>query len=323
METKRIHYLLFRAERHLLTEAERAELDAWYASFKDDNLELDFSEDEREFVRDRLWQKVKGNLDHQPHTAEMSSRTTFSRMKWYFSAASVVLLSLIGYLYYKKSSGSSLEVATLVGEHKNFRLSDGSTIRLGPKSIFSYPREFTGSTREVHLEGEAFFDVFPDHTRPFIVSSGKVKTRVVGTSFLVQTFRNAEALEVTVVSGKVKVYDEKGSFSENVSADQRLSFFNGAALVIDYPEASAESVARQTGSLVYEGKPVEQVLDDLYRYEGVDIEIKGNIASCAYYGTYTIGEGLEDFLAEIAYLVRGKLEKKGDEYVIVAAGCST
>ncbi len=323
MDINRIHYLLFRAEHGILSEAEQTELNTWYASLRDDRLELNFSEQDKEAARVRLWQKVEQNLDaRQPGAREVPLRLPFNRLKRYLWAASVALLFLWGYLYHERSASPFIEVATATGEHKSFRLSDGSVIRLAPGSSFSYPGEFADSIREVHLEGEAFFDVSPDKARPFVVSSGKVKTRVLGTSFLVQTFLNAEAVEVTVVSGKVSVYDEKGSFSEKVSADQQLSFVNGTVTVIDYPDAAAESMARQSGNLVYEGKPVTQVLDDLLRYEGVAIKIEGNIASCAYYGTYRVGEGLEDFLSEIAYLVRGKLGKSGDEYIIsAAAGC--
>ncbi len=328
MDIRRLHYLLFKAEHGIISEEEQKEIEAWYASVRDDDRELDFSEEEREDVRLRLWQKVKGGIQDSAYTdEERAYRPSISgKPRWYLLAASVVLLCLFGYwysggleLFSKKSS--LLTVVTATGEHKNFQLSDGSIIWLGPESSLTYPVVFTDSLREVKLEGEAFFEVSPDASKPFLVSSGKVKTRVLGTSFRVQTFEKQEDVEVTVVSGKVSVYDEKGQFSEKLSADQRLSFINGSTTVVNYPGASEESLSRQKGNLIYDGKSVLQVLDDLRRYENAAIRIDGDVAFCTYYGTYTVGDNPEEFLKELTYLIRGTLKKNGEEFVIKAEGC--
>ncbi|MFA6946527.1 MAG: FecR domain-containing protein [Pedobacter sp.] len=83
-------------------------------------------------------------------------------------------------------------------------LPDGSEVTLNKNAVLSYKRNFKGSIRNVRLEqGEVFFDVSPDKTRPFIIEADRVSIRVLGTSFNVK--KNEELTEVIVESGVVQV----------------------------------------------------------------------------------------------------------------------
>src|SRR5690606_5004009 len=73
-------------------------------------------------------------------------------------------------------------------------------------SVLNYPKEF-GETREVHLEGEGFFDIKHDPTRPFVVTSGNLTTTVLGTAFNIRALPNDDRIVVTVIRGKVQVKD--------------------------------------------------------------------------------------------------------------------
>ena len=95
------------------------------------------------------------------------------------------------------------EVSTSKGQKLDIELIDGTRIRLNANSKITYPETFTESIREVTLEGEAYFDVARDATRPFIVRTQFANTQVLGTSFNIHT--SAEAVAVTLVEGKVNV----------------------------------------------------------------------------------------------------------------------
>lgn len=84
-------------------------------------------------------------------------------------------------------------------------LSDGSKVKINSGSKLIYPKLFdSGNTREVSLVGEAFFEVAHDKEKPFIVRSGQLVTRVLGTSFTVKAYPT-EDIAVTVATGKVRV----------------------------------------------------------------------------------------------------------------------
>lgn len=95
-------------------------------------------------------------------------------------------------------------------------LPDGSRVWLNARSSLIYPNKFLPSqSRKVKLNGEAYFEVAHDKSRPFIVETEKIQTRVLGTSFNIRSY-NDENPVVTLVSGSVEVSSSKG-------ADKRAS----------------------------------------------------------------------------------------------------
>lgn len=83
-------------------------------------------------------------------------------------------------------------------------LNDGSVIYLAQNSLFSFPKEFEPKTRNVKLNGEAFFDIAPDPGKPFIIETENAFIKVLGTDFNVKT-TNGSNFELLVDHGKVKV----------------------------------------------------------------------------------------------------------------------
>ena len=90
------------------------------------------------------------------------------------------------------------------GEYR-VELEDGTKVWINSASRLRYPVIFSGDTREVYLEGEAYFEVRKDVGRPFIVHSGGQKVTVLGTSFGMTCYANEVNDYTTLVSGKVKV----------------------------------------------------------------------------------------------------------------------
>ena len=99
-----------------------------------------------------------------------------------------------------------------VVEHEKNRvifLPDGSTVILTGGSKLNYPSTFDGlKTREVYLEGQAFFDIKHNKSRPFIVHTGNLETKVLGTAFNIKAFPNEDNITVTVMRGRVSVNDQ-------------------------------------------------------------------------------------------------------------------
>lgn len=87
-------------------------------------------------------------------------------------------------------------------------LSDGSSVWLNAASRLSFPESFIGDTREVTLEGEAFFQVAHDASKPFIVRAANREIRVLGTEFNVLAYADEPEWQTTLVSGKVELKHE-------------------------------------------------------------------------------------------------------------------
>lgn len=101
----------------------------------------------------------------------------------------------------------TVEYSTVtVPRGKDFKLvlSDGTEVWLNAETTLRYPNRFTGETREVSLEGEAFFHVARNEAQPFCVQTDRVRTQVLGTRFNVRSYAG-EASHVTLLSGSVRV----------------------------------------------------------------------------------------------------------------------
>src|SRR5690606_8432623 len=97
----------------------------------------------------------------------------------------------------------SLEVISPVGSRTVVQLSDGSVVHLNAGSRLKYPYTFTGNTREVALMGEGYFEVAHNAERPFVVKAGGLNVRALGTTFNVLAYPDIDAVETTLVEGKV------------------------------------------------------------------------------------------------------------------------
>jgi transmembrane sensor len=96
-------------------------------------------------------------------------------------------------------------------------LPDGSVVALNSNSKLVFPKQFKGDTREVTIEGEAFFDVKPNAEKPFIINAGNAQVKVVGTSFNVCAYPETETVEVVVETGKVQVISKNNELTARLN----------------------------------------------------------------------------------------------------------
>lgn len=110
-------------------------------------------------------------------------------------------------IHYKADSTSGkLLFNTLTvpkGKKSQISLPDGTNVWVNAASTITYPVAFTGTTREIKLEGEAYFDVKSDANKPFIVHSRNTEVEVLGTAFNLNAY--AITVRTTLEKGKVKV----------------------------------------------------------------------------------------------------------------------
>ncbi|PWJ42737.1 FecR family protein [Sediminitomix flava] len=119
------------------------------------------------------------------------------------AAAVTLLIASLGILFVLNSS-SQLEVVAL-NQTQKVDLPDGTEVWLQKGASLKYPESF-GNTREVDLEGNAFFEVAKNASKPFIIHTGETYTKVLGTSFLLENTNNETS--INVFSGKVQFGNE-------------------------------------------------------------------------------------------------------------------
>jgi transmembrane sensor len=164
---------------------------------------------------ERLWQDLKVRIQAEEPDGNII-RLKPHRFAWMI-AASVLLLG-IGYLFtflLKSNSPHTLSISTK-DNIEVFYLSDSSLIWLNKNSRITYAEKFDASERIVHLEGEAFFKVKSDSSRPFRIYADSSMTTVLGTSFNIKAYKNDPKVEVTVATGKVNLSIVKDTAKDHV-----------------------------------------------------------------------------------------------------------
>ena len=96
-------------------------------------------------------------------------------------------------------------ISTPVGGEYHFTLADGTMVWLNSSSRLTFPTRFTGDAREVLVEGEVYFGVQHDESKPFIVRVNDVSVRVLGTEFCISAYPENEGVMTTLVRGAVQV----------------------------------------------------------------------------------------------------------------------
>jgi transmembrane sensor len=171
----------------------------------------------------RHLQRLSNQPDVYPFTAELtvaavspSAETKISRgrnrriVALSGIAASVIIIT--GVLYNglfsknKKPDHAAVNtVSTHKGSKSNIQLPDGTMAWLNADSKLTYDENFRGDFREVSLEGEAYFDVVKDKTRPFIIHTKTIDIRVLGTAFNVRAYETEKNTETSLFRGSVEV----------------------------------------------------------------------------------------------------------------------
>jgi len=136
-----------------------------------------------------------------------------------------------------------------------------------------YPAGFAGHTRDIYLEGEAFFDVAKDVNKPFTVYTGDVHTLVLGTSFKVSAQPHAP-VEVAVVSGKVRVSYHDGMVEKDLATmlpGEKITWNNSqlARLKID----PRDVLAWKNEQMVFKKQTLKNILDAFQKHYGVHITV--------------------------------------------------
>ena len=224
---------------------------------------------------DNAWNKVYSRLNENDLiTRESPARTIFMRpVLMRVAAVALILLSLVSAAIYMNKEGYFSKKYTFIAgiDQKNILVSlpDGSKIYLNRNSEFSYRANFGNHKRDVKLTGEAFFEISPDVSKPFIIDAGKAKVKVVGTSFNVITNNMESAVEVFVKTGKILVSDNSGS--------QTIQLDPGYVGTMDSKKSgktinsNPNYLSWKTGYLDYSGQKLSVIFNDLKRVYNMDI----------------------------------------------------
>ncbi|CAN5916519.1 hypothetical protein BH11PSE3_BH11PSE3_50370 [soil metagenome] len=182
------------------------------------------------------------------------------------------------------------DFVTSRGEWRQVRLADGSTVDLAPLSAISVA--LAATRREVRLvTGQAFFEVTPDLSRPFLVEASGLRVTVLGTAFGVR--QTPESVGVTVKQGLVRVELASPAAARILQAGDWTTVSPTGQVAIGRDPTEDIAVWRQ-GRLVARDRPMAQVVEDLRPYFNGMIVFAGDAtARRRVTGDYPLRDPLE------------------------------
>lgn len=214
-----------------------------------------------ELIVKESWEKLQQKLQQitpakeEPRIEPSKVRSLFEKtvIRWAAVWIGLVLLSSLVYLSVRKpapvTSVASVQEAVLHGKPETRILPDGSVVYLNAGTQLRY--KAAQNTRDVYLEGEAYFKVKHDAEHPFIVHAGNIAVRALGTEFNVLAYPGEDHVEATLIKGKVQVTMEE-------KPDQKIILApNEKFTVVNKKIFNKDTTVRK--ELSYEVKPVEML----------------------------------------------------------------
>lgn len=191
-------------------------------------------------------------------------------------------------------------------------LPDGTTVTLNKGAVLKYNSRMSGNTRNVTLEGEAFFDVTPDKNKPFIITADDAKIKVVGTSFNVKT--TDEKTEVIVETGVVEVSKKKNSVTLN--PNEKATVLQSSAVPVKEAVDDVLYNYYRTKELVCNNTPLWRLVDVLNDAYNVNIEIADARLKDMEITTTFKNQDLDGVLEVISRTLNVRVEKNGKNIVL-------
>ena len=235
----------------------------------------------KKYPADKAWGKVQSRIHNQISSSQTIIRKFISNPVYRMAAAILVAAVLLvsGYEFFYQPSGSAemLQLTAVDKVLNTFTLPDGTLVTLNSDTKVFYPKKFVGKTREVSIEGEAFFEVKPNKNKPFIIHAGKAQIKVLGTSFSVSAYPATKLVEVIVQTGRVQVMNKT---METPLTDE-LILIPGDKGTLVYASNTMHKttnhdpnfLAWKTRNLIFKATSLREVIGNLEKVYKVDIRL--------------------------------------------------
>lgn len=196
------------------------------------------------------------------------------------------------------------------GKRSFLTLVDGTQVWLNSGTRLVYPSRFADDKREIFVDGEIYIDVEPDHKRPFIVQTGDMDVRVLGTRFNVQAYHSDGQKRVVLQSGSVKI-SSSTSKEEIVLNPAEMYEATGARSIVKSVNVD-NYISWINGIYIFDSERLDHILTRLSRYYGKEIIVDKKAAGLKCNGKLDLKDNLNDVLNILQYIVPIEYAKEND-----------
>ena len=208
-----------------------------------------------------------------------------------------------------------VEVNVPSGQKQTVTLSDGTVLHLNSGSRLTYPAEFSGNSRTIFMDGEAYLDVAKDPDHPFIIKSQNVDVTVLGTSFNFRNFAQERMAELLLMEGSVEacvsIPDDTRTVRLRPGDKMRYNRLDGKMDIERFAPASYKAFYRDN-SLHFFDMEMADIAKELSRRFNCDIVVVDEeLASRRYFSIFTNNETLDQILSVMSSDGKMRVRRSG------------
>lgn len=260
------------------------------------------------------WKKVEHRIGNDAHTNSVSRKI---RPVWYLSAIAAMVLLLLGF-YFLMTTTQPNQIQYFANQNTSepMILPDNSQVFLNNGSKVTFPEYFTGKLRNITLDGEAFFVVTPDASRPFIVKLGETEVKVLGTSFNIADRAGTNTIELAVITGQVVFYPVARPDDKIILSQGEMGIYDkiGGGMSKE-PLTNQNFLAWRTKVLEFDQTPLTTVLVTLEKTYGITINSERNIADLRLTARFR-NDTPEDIFKTLAMIFGFEIEQSEKYFII-------
>lgn len=277
---------LFRYMNHELSGQEYIEVEEWINASEEnrkmaeDYYELSFAVTSLQIIKRSAPQKALEKVNKRIQERQ------FRKLYLFVQKVAVILLlpllALSGFLLLQSKEETPvvyLEARMTPGMIGSTVLPDGTKIWLNSSSYLKYPTHFPGPTREVTLDGEAYFEVAENAEKPFIVHTGNSSVKVLGTEFNVDAYSSNDFIATTLVNGSIEFsYQNEYDISRTIIVEpNEQAYYDKKTCQTQIGETYVpKDIAWKKGQIVLNDTPLSDILWILSKRFNVEFIIKNS-----------------------------------------------
>lgn len=291
--------------------------------------------------KSELWKQIELETENGIEEEEsrsivpLNANSTIKRMELnriglfqisqFYRVVAILLLSLIfsfltATVFTKEGENNEYvavftEHVTPPGVKSNLTLTDGSKVILNSGSKIYYQENFQKDKREIFLEGEGYFEIFRDPSRPFIVNTGTISTTALGTSFSINAYKN-KAINIYLLSGKVMVMDglEEKSGIHLEKGESVKVLESGELTKATFDEERVTAWTK--GIIIFDQTPIMEAIKIMEIWYGVKFVLKNKPDNNLTVSGKFHNELLQNILIGLSYSARFQFEIRDDTVVM-------
>lgn len=251
------------------------------------------------------------NFNQKEILQKINKIINIQKRRFIFNRIAVVLIPLLllsTTLWYVNTKvdlfgmAKTQTVTTTNGETLQIVFQDGTRAYINPETTITFPEKFGFNKRTITLNGEAYFDVAKNPNRPFVIQAENSLVKVLGTSFLMTSYKSDKSIKVILDEGSI-TFTNKNKSKKKLKAGEKLKYNKKTGdVTVSKKHEQHQYNKRKDKFIAFDDDNLETVTKTLHRWYGTSFVVKDSTAYDYSFTTSFKNNSLEEVITELQKL---------------------